>query len=169
MSSARQRSTANGTHTQEGQRSRLLIADDQPAILDALEILLRPEGYRDWVVIGPSSALHGASAEEGGARATGTPASRVYINPSGYREYVRTGKFPEGTLMIWESMRREPEAADRSCHDRAHRHHRRPDPPRHNGDRDRGPRSGQRQPGVSRFAGAGLAPAGARRYAHRCG
>ena len=46
MSSARQRSTANGTHTQEGQRSRLLIADDQPAILDALEILLRPEGYR---------------------------------------------------------------------------------------------------------------------------
>src|SRR3979490_510594 len=46
MSSARQRSTANGTHMQEGQRSRLLIADDQPAILDALEILLRPEGYR---------------------------------------------------------------------------------------------------------------------------
>src|ERR1700721_1722779 len=46
MSSARQRSTANGTHTQETQRQRLLIADDQPAILDALEILLRPEGYK---------------------------------------------------------------------------------------------------------------------------
>ena len=46
MSSARQRSTANGTHTQEGQRPRLLVADDQPAILDALEILLRPEGYK---------------------------------------------------------------------------------------------------------------------------
>src|SRR3984957_1801846 len=46
MSSARQRSTANGTHTQESQRQRLLIADDQPAILDALEILLRPEGYK---------------------------------------------------------------------------------------------------------------------------
>src|SRR5882757_5114304 len=46
MSSARRRSTANGTHTQEGQRSRLLIAGDQPAILDALELLLRPAGYR---------------------------------------------------------------------------------------------------------------------------
>jgi DNA-binding NtrC family response regulator len=46
MSSARQRSAANGTHTQEGQRPRLLVADDQPAILDALEILLRPEGYK---------------------------------------------------------------------------------------------------------------------------
>jgi DNA-binding NtrC family response regulator len=45
MSSPRQRSTANGRQTQESQHSRLLIADDQPAILDALEILLRPEGF----------------------------------------------------------------------------------------------------------------------------
>ena len=47
MSSPRQRTHANGlSAAQEAQRPRLLIADDQPPILDALEILLRPEGYR---------------------------------------------------------------------------------------------------------------------------
>src|ERR1700724_1230275 len=46
MSSPRQRAHANGSPAEEAQRPRLLIADDQPPILDALEILLRPEGYR---------------------------------------------------------------------------------------------------------------------------
>ena len=31
----------------------------------------------------------------------------VYINPSSYREYARTGKFPDGTMMVLELARSE--------------------------------------------------------------
>jgi hypothetical protein len=72
--------------------------------------------------------VHGSSADQadadrGGAGRTGAPASRVYINPSDYQEYARTGRFPEGTLMVWESLSQEPGAAGRSYdspHNRPH-------------------------------------------------
>jgi FixJ family two-component response regulator len=63
MSSSRQRSTANGTQTQEAQRPRLLIADDQPAILDALEMLLRPEGYRLDRAASPRQVIESLASE----------------------------------------------------------------------------------------------------------
>lgn len=84
------------------------------AVFEGRDTLLRPEGYRDWIEVGPSSAPHGSTADRGEAGRAGTPASRVYINPSGYQEYARTGRFPEGTLMVWESLSRAPEAAGRS-------------------------------------------------------
>jgi hypothetical protein len=31
-----------------------------------------------------------------------TRAHKVFINPAAYRQYAETGRFPEGTLMIWE-------------------------------------------------------------------
>jgi len=93
------------------------------AVFEGRDTLLRPEGYRDWIEVGPSSALHGSTADRGGAgrtgAAAGTVSSRVYINPSGYQEYARTGRFPEGTLMVWESVSRAPEAAGQSF-DRPH-------------------------------------------------
>jgi hypothetical protein len=67
------------------------------AIFEGRDTLRLPEGYRDWVsVAGPGEADHS-----------------VFINPSAYREYVRTGTFPEGTLMVWESDRRS-EPVDRA-------------------------------------------------------
>jgi hypothetical protein len=62
----------------------------QPPVLDATDTLIRPVGYRTWVLVG---------------RSTGEPASRskIYVDPSSYREFARTGQFPEGTLMVWEA------------------------------------------------------------------
>jgi hypothetical protein len=54
-----------------------------------------PEGYRDWTVV----------AAPGG--------SRVYVNPAGYREYAKSGRFPEGTVMILESGGRDSAVAIR--------------------------------------------------------
>jgi hypothetical protein len=85
-------------------------APQSPAVFDGKDTLLRPEGYRDWIVVGPSAS---SGIEHGAAGATHTARRSVYINPSGYREYAKTGSFPEGTLMVWESMTREPETADR--------------------------------------------------------
>jgi hypothetical protein len=57
------------------------------AIFEGVDTLKLPDGYRDWI------------------SATSTANQTVYISPSTYREYARTGRFPEGTLMIWESDR----------------------------------------------------------------
>jgi hypothetical protein len=48
--------------------------------------LLRPEGYRGWILVGHN----------------------VYMNPSAYQEYAKTGTFPDGTVMVWESVAANP-------------------------------------------------------------
>jgi Cytochrome P460 len=83
------------------------------AVFEGKGTLLRPEGYRDWMVVGRSTGPHRSGVDDGAAGATRTATHRVYINPSGYREYARTGRFPEGTLMVWESENQGPETAER--------------------------------------------------------
>jgi hypothetical protein len=80
------------------------------AVFDRGNMLLRPEGYRDWTLVAPSSPRQSSDV---GTGAISTPTYRVYINPLGYREYEKTGRFPDGTLMVWESVTREPDAARR--------------------------------------------------------
>jgi Cytochrome P460 len=90
-------------------------ASDAPqpaAVFDGRDTLFRPEGYRDWILVGPSAAVPGSGADHGAASPTRTPARSVYINPSGYREYAKTGRFPDGTLMVWEPRPNGPETAD---------------------------------------------------------
>jgi hypothetical protein len=81
------------------------------AIFEGRDTLLRPEGYRDWILVGPSSERDAGVGLA--ASSTPAPASSVYINPSGYREYLKTGRFPEGTLMVWEARQHDPQTADR--------------------------------------------------------
>ena len=72
------------------------------AVFEGKDTMLRPEGYREWVFVGSSTGLNympnpapaSANAEE--------DIKHVYINPSSYREFLTTGKFPEGTVMILE-------------------------------------------------------------------
>jgi len=62
--------------------------------------LIRPVGYERWVLAGASMGL-GYSQPSGAdaAGATGGMFHNVYIEPSAYEHYVRTGKFREGTMM----------------------------------------------------------------------
>jgi hypothetical protein len=80
------------------------------AVFERGNTLLRPEGYRDWILFASSSMPHQSSLDPA-ARAIHTPTHRVYINPTAYHEYEKTGRFPEGTLMIWESARGGPDPA----------------------------------------------------------
>jgi hypothetical protein len=63
------------------------------AVFQGQNTLLRPEGYRDWILVG---------------RVDGPSGHNVYMNPSGYHEYVKTGTFPEGTVLVWESVSANP-------------------------------------------------------------
>ncbi len=83
------------------------------AVFEGRETLVRPDGYRGWIAVGRSAGPHRSSLDEGDSGAPGTTTDRVYINPSGFREYARTGKFPEGTMMVWESFNRAPDTAGR--------------------------------------------------------
>jgi hypothetical protein len=80
------------------------------AVFEGGNTLLRPEGYRDWILVASSSTTH-RSGVDPATTAIDTPAHKVYINPLGYRGYEKTGRFPEGTLMIWESVSRGPDTA----------------------------------------------------------
>jgi Cytochrome P460 len=73
------------------------------AVFDGRNTLVRPEGYRDWIVVDPSAERRHAPVEPMATGREGTPARKVFMNPTAYRDYARTGKFPEGTVMIWES------------------------------------------------------------------
>ena len=63
--------------------------------------LIRPDGFERWVLAGASMGL-GYSQPSGADAAAGATAGmfhNVYIEPSAYEHYVRTGKFREKTMM----------------------------------------------------------------------
>jgi hypothetical protein len=61
--------------------------------------LVRPEGYREWIFVGASL---GMSYNENAPKEP--TFHNVYINPRAYREFLRTGRFPEGTILAMEVL-----------------------------------------------------------------
>ena len=53
--------------------------------------LIRPEGYREWIFVGASL---GMSYNEAAPKQP--TFHNVYLHPRAYREFVKTGRFPEG-------------------------------------------------------------------------
>ena len=79
-------------------------------VFEGKNTLLRPLNYREWVFVGSSRGLsYGANPAAGG---TDEMYHNVYIKPESYREFVKTGKFPEGTVLAMEmasaDTKREP-------------------------------------------------------------
>jgi hypothetical protein len=76
------------------------------AVVEGTDTLYRPAGYRDWVLVGSGVADSSGGAGSAGAATGGhnpDNADKVYVDPLSYREFARSGRFPEGTLMVWES------------------------------------------------------------------
>jgi hypothetical protein len=61
--------------------------------------LLRPTDYREWIVL--SSGPHMTDTPAG---VTGEPHrfTNVFVNPSSYRGFMQTGKWPDGTIFVLE-------------------------------------------------------------------
>ena len=71
--------------------------------------LVRPTDYREWPFLGSGLGLTYA-AEEGSAAAP--PAfTNTFVNPSSYRAFMETGRWPNGTVFILEIRRSATEAA----------------------------------------------------------
>ena len=61
--------------------------------------LVKPSDYREWVFL--SSGL--GMTYGGGAQDPANPLfDNVFVNPPAYREFMKTGKWPEGTIFVLE-------------------------------------------------------------------
>ena len=62
--------------------------------------LARPADYREWVFLTAGLGMtYGPNAPRPGQPA---PFSNVFVNPDSYREFMQTGKWPNGTMFILE-------------------------------------------------------------------
>jgi hypothetical protein len=79
-----------------------VLGSDKPvAVFAEKDSLPLPEGYREWVFVGSSLGLRYDDNDEK-QRPEELEYKNIYINPSAYRKYVKTGKFPQGTVLILE-------------------------------------------------------------------
>lgn len=84
----------------------LARASEAAVVFQAADTLLRPTGYREWVFVGSSIGLE-YSPEAEKQKSPKSEYKNVYINPSAYREFAKTGKFPEGTILVLETASSE--------------------------------------------------------------
>lgn len=62
--------------------------------------LIKPTDFREWVFLG---AGLGMTYTEPGANPNPSPSfTNVYVNPTSYREFMKTGKWPDQTMFILE-------------------------------------------------------------------
>ena len=74
-------------------------AEPAPKFNDKGE-LQRPADYREWVFLTAGLGMtYGPNAPRAGQPA---PFSNVFVNPSSYREFMQSGKWPDGTMFILE-------------------------------------------------------------------
>jgi len=69
-------------------------------VFEGKNTLLRPVNYREWVFVGSSRGLSYAANPDAGPM--GEMYHNVYIKPEAYREFAKTGQFPEGTMLAME-------------------------------------------------------------------
>jgi hypothetical protein len=69
--------------------------------------LVRPLDYRDWTFLGSGLGLtYEAAAPNAAPRFT-----NVFVNPSSYRSFMETGRWPNETIFVLESRRSDTNAA----------------------------------------------------------
>jgi hypothetical protein len=70
------------------------------AVFGAKNTLFCPTDYREWVFAGSCA---GHQSYDGSEAGDSSPMHyNVYIDPKAYSDYKRSGKFPEGTIMVLE-------------------------------------------------------------------
>ncbi len=72
---------------------------DGPQYAAKSNTLLRPADYREWVFLGSSLGLNYPAS---GAAPGEAMFNNVFVNPSSYRSYLQTGKWPDRTIFVLE-------------------------------------------------------------------
>lgn len=78
-------------------------AEDGVPQFNAAGELQRPAAYREWPFL--TSGLGMTYGPNGPAPGRPAPFSNVFVNPDSYREFMQTGRWPDGTLFVLEIRR----------------------------------------------------------------
>jgi len=81
-------------------------AGDGPRFADGTR-LAKPTNYREWVFVGSS---YGLNYQPPGSGASAVPFANVFVNPSAYRSFMQTGKWPNSTMLVLEVRRSSTES-----------------------------------------------------------
>ncbi|MBM3736577.1 MAG: hypothetical protein FJW39_12400 [Acidobacteria bacterium] len=66
--------------------------------------LLRPEGYREWMFAGANYGMGYTDPQVSGDKKDKT-FHNIFIQKQAYRDFARTGSFPEGTMLVMEVVK----------------------------------------------------------------
>jgi hypothetical protein len=83
-----------------GVPGQLALAGSKHAAFDEQGRLLLPHDYRTWVYVGGSVTPN----EMNKGQAAFPEFHNVYMDPESYQEFKETGTFPDGTVMIKETL-----------------------------------------------------------------
>jgi hypothetical protein len=72
---------------------------DGPKYAQGTNNLLRPDNYREWVFLGSSLGLNYPAP---GAAPGPDQFNNVFVNPTSYRSFLQTGKWPDKTIWVLE-------------------------------------------------------------------
>ena len=74
-------------------------ASDGPRYVTNTNNLSRPDNYREWVFLGSSLGLNYPAP---GAAPGPDQFNNVFVNPTSYRSFLQTGKWPDKTIWVLE-------------------------------------------------------------------
>ena len=77
-------------------------AEKSAGVFEGKDTLLRPAAYREWVFVGSSLGLEYEPTPGEKMNQKVEHFNTVYLDPAAYREFSKTGKFPDGTVLILE-------------------------------------------------------------------
>jgi hypothetical protein len=86
------------------------LADPAPSF-NASGELARPADYREWIYLTTGLDMFYGPAPSAMRRDGGSVFTNVYVTPDGYREFMRSGNWPEKTMFILEARRAETAAS----------------------------------------------------------
>ncbi|MBI4776017.1 MAG: cytochrome P460 family protein [Deltaproteobacteria bacterium] len=70
------------------------------AKFDEQGALLLPEGYRGWIFVGSTVTPN----DMNGGNAAFPEFHNIYMDPESFRKYEKTGRFPEGAVLVKETV-----------------------------------------------------------------
>jgi len=85
-----------------GQAQGPALTEDQEPRFTADGQLLNPKNYRDWVFLSSGLGMTYGPLSGAGATPENPRFENVFVNPTAYRSFLKTGLWPENTILVLE-------------------------------------------------------------------
>jgi hypothetical protein len=73
--------------------------------------LVRPADYREWPFLSSGLGMTYQPTQPAGSQSASQFFTNVFVNPSSYRSFMRTGKWPDSTILVLEVRQSDSEGS----------------------------------------------------------